>query len=226
MKIKDMPTNEMPREKMLALGEKNLSNRELISIVLRSGVKDSSVMEIADNILSTVDSINDLSNIGVRQLSNIKGMGQTKALTLLSAIELGRRVYSKEVKYNMVLNNKDIVHDVFKSSFKNMKQEKCIAIFLDVHKRLIAYKIISIGTVSSSLVHPREVFKEAIKYCASSIILMHNHPSNDLTPSKKDIELTQNIVESGKIVGIPLLDHLITNGEECYSFYENSFKNS
>lgn len=226
MKIKDMPTSELPREKMLAVGEKNLSNNELISIILRSGVKDASVTEISDNILSSISSINDLSNIGIRELSNMKGMGTTKALTLLSAIELGRRVYSKEVKYNMVLNNKDIVHDVFKSSFKNMQQEKCIAIFLDVHKRLIAYKIISLGTVSASLIHPREVYKEAIKASASSLILMHNHPSNDLTPSKKDIELTNQMFEAGKLIGIPLLDHLITNGEECYSFYENFIKDN
>ena len=224
MKIKDLPVNELPRERFILYGKENLSNSDLISIILRTGIKNKSVREISDNILSYVGNINNLNNINMKELSNIKGVGDIKAITLLAAVELGKRVSTQSVSIKMTLNNSYKVHETFKKIFINEKQEKFLAIYLDNKKKLITYKTLFIGTLNYSVVHPREIFNEALKCNAASIICIHNHPSNDITPSKEDIELTNKIIESGKIIGIPLIDHLITNGEEYYSFYETNNK--
>lgn len=221
MKIKDMPTMEKPRERLLQYGVENLSNADLISIILRTGTKDNSVKDISHSILNQVDNLNDLSNIGIRELSNIKGMGSVKAITLMAAIELGKRVSSKEVHLKMKLNTVSTVHDVFKTQFINQKQEKLLAIYLDTKKCLISYKTIFVGTIDHSVCHPREIFNEGIKVGATSIIIMHNHPSGNLTPSSYDIEITNKLITSGYMLGIPIIDHIITNGEEYYSFYDD-----
>lgn len=220
MKIKDMPECEKPRERMLEYGVENLSNVDLISIILRNGVKDISVKEVASNILNKIDTINDLSNLGIRELSNIKGVGEVKAITLLASIELGKRVSIKEIRPNMKLTNKDLVHEVFKKYFINEHQEKFLAIFLDNKKCLISYKTLFIGTNNQSIAHPREIFMEAIKAGACGLIVMHNHPSGNVLPSIEDKNITERLIESGHMLGIPLLDHIITNGEEYYSFYD------
>mgnify|MGYP004585742467 FL=1 len=220
MLIKDLPECEKPRERMLEYGVENLSNVDLLSIILRNGVKDISVKEVAINILNNVESINDLSSLGVRELSNIKGVGPVKAITLLASIELGKRVSIKEAKANMSLSNKKKIHEVFKKFFINENQEKFLAIFLDNKKCLINYKILFIGTNNASIAHPREVFMEAIKANASAVVVMHNHPSGNVLPSEEDKNITEKLIQSGHMLGIPLLDHIITNGEEYYSFYD------
>lgn len=220
MLIKDLPECEKPRERMLEYGVENLSNVDLLSIILRNGVKDISVKEVAINILNNIESINDLSSLGVRELSNIRGVGPVKAITLLASIELGKRVSIKEAKANMSLSNKEKIHEVFKKFFINENQEKFIAIFLDNKKCLINYKILFIGTNNASIAHPREVFMEAIKANASAVVVMHNHPSGNVLPSEEDKNITEKLIQSGHMLGIPLLDHIITNGEEYYSFYD------
>lgn len=218
MKIKEMENESKPREKLLYYGVENLSNTDLISIILRTGTKSFNAMEIASNILKNIGSINNLSKMGVRELSNIKGVGNVKAITLLAAIELGKRVNSKEIKINMSLTNSKAVHESFKRFFQNETQEKFMAIYLNTKKQLINYKILFIGTVDHSIVHPREIFNEAIRLSASSIIIIHNHPTGDIRPSNEDINVTNKIRESGNLLSIPLLDSIITNGEEYYSF--------
>lgn len=220
MLIKDLPECEKPRERMLEYGVENLSNVDLLSIILRNGIKDISVKDVAINILNNVESINDLSSLGVRELSNIKGVGTVKAITLLASIELGKRVFIKEAKANMSLSNKEKIHEVFKKYFINETQEKFLAIFLDNKKCLISSKILFIGTNNASIAHPREVFMEAIKANASAVVVMHNHPSGNVLPSEEDKNITEKLIQSGYMLGIPLLDHIITNGEEYYSFYD------
>ena len=219
MKLKDMPITELPRERLLNVGESNLSNEELLSIILRTGTKNNSVKEISNNILNSLDSINDLNNIDIYELSKIKGVGIIKAVTIKASIELGIRVSNIEIKNKMTLNNSDIVHNTFKNIFIGLKQEKLIAIYLDNKKRLINYKVITIGTIDETICHPRDVIKNAIKCNASGIIIIHNHPSGDINPSKADLEMTNRLIESCSIVGIPLLDHLITNTKKYYSFF-------
>lgn len=220
MKVKEMPPSFQPRERMLKFGVENLSDVDLLSIILRTGTKDANVKEVSSSILASVGSITNMADVGIRELSKIKGVGNIKAITILAAIELGKRVINKEIEINMLLNNSNIIHETFKSLFLNSQQEKVLAIYLDTKKRLISYKFIFIGTIDRSIIHPREIFNEALKVHASSLILMHNHPSNDLNPSKEDIAITNQIKECGDIIGIHLLDHLITNGKEYYSFYD------
>lgn len=224
MKVKEMPPSFQPRERMLKFGVENLSDIDLLSIILRTGTRENNVKEVASEILASIGSINNFSDVGIRELSKIKGVGTVKAITILAAIELGMRATNKEIEINMLLNNSLTIHESFKSLFVNSHQEKVLAIFLDSKKRLISYKFVFIGTLDRSLIHPREIFNEAIKMHASTIILMHNHPSNDLTPSKEDIAVTNKIKECGDIIGIPLVDHLITNGREYYSFYDKFYK--
>ena len=220
MNFKDLPSTELPRERLLSYGVEYLSNSDLISIVLRTGIKDLCVRDISNNILKYAGDVTNLSNIGIRELAGIKGVGNVKALTLLAAIELGKRVSSVELKSKMQLNTVEKVHDAFKSFFINEKQEKFLAIFLDNHKCLISYKTLFIGTNNTSIVSPTILFNEALRSVASSIIVIHNHPSSNLSPSKEDIETTKKLVESGMIIGIPVIDHIITNGEEYFSFYD------
>lgn len=224
MKVKEMPSSFQPRERMLKFGVENLSDIDLLSIILRTGTKDFNVKEVASSIITSVGGLNNLSDVGIRELSKIKGVGNIKAITILSAIELGKRVINKEIEINMVLNTSSSIHEAFKSYFLNINQEKVLAIFLDAKKRLISYKFIFIGTLDRSIIHPREIFNEAIKEHASSLVIMHNHPSNDLSPSKEDISVTNKIKECGDIIGIPLVDHLITNGREYYSFYDKFYQ--
>jgi len=222
MKLKELPTNELPRERLINNGVESLSNEELISIVIRTGTKNISVKEVSNNILSSVSSINELSNIELNELSKIKGVGLVKAVTLKASIELGKRVSNIEITNLMKLNNSNIVHETFKSLFIGLKQEKLLAIYLDNKKRLLSYKIITIGTKDQTMFHPRDIIYNAIKCNASGIIIMHNHPSLDITPSKEDINMTNILIESSNIVGIPLLDHLITNTKNYYSFFKES----
>lgn len=224
MKIKEMPNDTKPREKLFFYGVENLSNTDLISILLRTGTKGENALDIASNIISNVGSINNLSNIGVRELSKIKGVGNVKAITILAAIELGKRATSKEIRIKMPLTNSKSVHDSFKRFFQNIKQEKFMAIYLDTKKNLINYKTLFIGTIDHSIVHPREIFNEAIRLSASSLIIIHNHPTGDITPSQNDREVTKKISESGLLLGIPLLDSIITNGEEYYSFNDENIE--
>ena len=220
MKLKELPITELPRERLINVGENNLTNEELLSIILRTGTKDYNVKEVSTNILKSVDSINDLNNISLKELSNIKGVGLIKAITIKASIELGKRVSNTLIINNMKLNNSDMVHNTFKSLFIGLKQEKLLAIYLDNKKKLINYKFVSLGTKDQTLFHPRDIIYNAIKSNASGIIIIHNHPSLDITPSDADINMTNTLINACNIVGIPLLDHLITNTKEYYSFFK------
>ena len=220
MKLKELPINELPRERLISVGEENLTNEELISIILRTGTKNMNVKEVSINILKNINTINDLASLSLYELSNIKGVGLIKAINLKASIELGKRVSNIEIKNNMILNNSDIVHDTFKSLFFNLRQEKLLAIYLDNKKRLINYTFISLGTKDQTIFHPRDIIYNAIKYNSSGIIIIHNHPSLDINPSNADKILTEKLKQSCDIVGIPLLDHLITNTKNYYSFFE------
>ena len=220
MKLKELPITELPRERLINVGENNLTNEELLSIILRTGTKDYNVKEVSTNILKSVDNINDLNNISLKELSNIKGVGLIKAITIKASIELGKRVSNTLIFNNMKLNNSDMVHNTFKSLFIGLKQEKLLAIYLDNKKKLINYKFVSLGTKDQTLFHPRDIIYNAIKSNASGIIIIHNHPSLDITPSDADINMTNTLINACNIVGIPLLDHLITNTKEYYSFFK------
>ena len=225
MKVKDLPLYERPREKLLKYGQDNLSDAELLAIILKTGTKNLSVVELSYNILNDVQDLSNLKDISYDKLINIKGIGKAKAIELLALTEISKRIY-----YNLDNNSKetfktpDEIYIGNKYLFDNLKQEKFYCLYLDSKKKLIERKLLFMGTINKSVVHPREVFKEAYRVSASSIICMHNHPSGDVTPSLEDINLTNSLIEIGKLNGIPVIDHIIFGDDKYYSFYENNRK--
>ncbi len=222
VKIKDLPLLERPRERLIANGVNNLSNEELLAIILKTGNKRESSKIIASNILSYIKDINKLKNITLKELTNIKGIGKAKACSVLAAIELGSRINSNNMVINDIkFNSPDIIFEYYKDKLKEKKQECFYAIYLDASKKVIEDKLLFIGTVNQSIVHPRNIFKEACILDASSIICVHNHPSNNVLPSKEDINLTSNLIEIGTLFNIPVIDHIIVGPTKYYSFFEN-----
>ena len=220
MKIKEIPKNERPVERLLSYGVEKLSNEELISILIKTGSREHSAKELACLILKSCDS--NLSNINYQNLKKIKGMGEIKSASILAALELGNRAHTKiNTIKNIQINGSDIVFEYYKNIFQNKKQEYFYCIYLDTNKVVIKEKLLFIGTLDYSVVHPREVFKEAVNVSASSIICIHNHPSGNVMPSKNDIEITNKLVEAGNMLGIKIIDHIIIGNKKYYSFFEN-----
>ena len=220
--IKDIPKNERPRERLINYGASCLSNEELLAIILKTGTKDINVKSLAQNVLKQIKNINNLSSVTKDSLTKIKGIGEAKAIEILAAIELGKRVY--EIKDNdntLVYNNAEVIYDLNKYLFLNIKQEYFYVLYLNNKNRLIERKLLFMGTLNRSVVHPREIFKNAYLLSANSIICVHNHPSNDLLPSIEDIELTKNLIKIGKIQGINVIDHIIVGNNNYYSLLEN-----
>lgn len=222
MKIKELPEYERPRERLLQVGSSNLSNEELLSIIIKTGTKGVSVKEIALEILKRIKNINNLDNISINTFSDIKGLGEIKRIELLATIELGRRIFLEKQEDNKIIYNKpQVIFEHNKHLFYHKKQEYFYCLYLDNKNKLIERKLLFMGTVNRSIAHPREIFKEAYKNSASSIVCMHNHPSGDLTPSIDDIQLTESLIEIGRISGINVMDHLIISDNNYYSFYDN-----
>ncbi len=217
MLIRDIPNNERPRERLIKYGVDKLSNEELLSIILSSGVRNKSCKELSLDIISEFDSINNLKNLNIKSLSNIKGIGVSKASIILASIEFGRRVYIDN-KIDIKLNSSEDIYNYIKNDLIDKKQEYFYALYLDNKNKLIDKKLLFIGTVNRSIVHPREIFKYAYLYSASSIVIVHNHPSGDVTPSKEDKILTDSIIELGNINKIPVIDHIIVGKDRYYSF--------
>ena len=219
--FKNIPESDKPRERLYNYGSENLSNEELISIILKTGMKGYSVKEVSLKLLEYLGDISKLKDIGLSSLTNIDGIGKVKAIELKAAIELGRRVYESNHEKKIKLNNALTIFDYFKNILGDKKQEYFYAVYLDTKGNYLGKKCLFIGTINNSVVHPREIFKEAYLLSANGIICIHNHPSGDVTPSKEDILLTLRIKEIGMIHGINLLDHIIIGNNSYYSFYDN-----
>ena len=223
MNLKDLPNEEKPRERLIKYGKENISNNELIEIILKSGTRKYGLKEISHNILSSVNNINELKNIEINSLAIIPGVGKIKAIELVAAIELGKRVYTNDNYSDLVyLTNPKSIINYFNNLFNGIKQELFYVIYLDNQKKYIDKKLLFKGTVNYSLVHPREIFKEAYMLSASYIICIHNHPSGNASPSSNDIELTERIKNIGNLHGIILIDHIIIGKNNYYSFYEDN----
>ncbi|MEG2511297.1 MAG: DNA repair protein RadC [Bacilli bacterium] len=223
MLVKNINDEDKPRERFLKFGA-NISNEELLAIIIRCGTKDISCKDLAQSVLNLGTCIQDLNNTTINDLIKIKGIGKSKAISILASLEFGKRVFYEKNMNNVIFNNTNKIYEYFKSNFLLLKQEYFYAVFLDTKNKLISYKLLFIGTINKSIAHPREIFKEAVKLSATYVIIMHNHPSGDCSPSKEDIELTNNIKLSGDMIGIKLIDHIIFGNNEYYSFYENMNK--
>ena len=218
--IKEMPDAERPRERFKKYGVKALSNEELLSILLRTGTSMKSVKDVSLDILKKY-SINDLENINFNVLKSIKGVGEVKAITILSAIEFGRRVISKKDLIFQIKNGDDL-YNLVKDEMVNLLQEKFMAVYLDTKNMVIEKKVIFVGTVNSSSVTPRDVFREAVKLNSARMILVHNHPAGSVNPSYEDVYLTNEFIKLGNMMGISVIDHIIIGNNRYYSLRENN----
>ena len=218
--IKEIPKDERLRERLKEVGVENITNIELLSVILKTGTKNKNVKELAIDILKKYEIV-DLKDISINNLMKIKGIGEVKAIELLASIELGKRIYLKESK---TLEKLETPKEIWESSrylLNNKKQEFFYCLYFDNKQRLIERKLLFMGTINRSVTHMREIFKEAYKVSASSIVCIHNHPSNDITPSKEDIKFTRNLIKTGELQGIPVVDHIIIGDDSYYSFYEH-----
>lgn len=219
--VKELPLDDRPREKLLLRGAQSLSDAELVAILLRTGKKGKSVIEIARELISSEGNLAMLATKTVDSLQKISGIGKDKAATIAAAFELSRRILSQPKWFsNKKITSPQDVADIFIPILRDDNKEKFIVVCLNSANKIIKHETISVGNLNSSVVHPREIFKVAIDNSSASIILIHNHPSGNPEPSNEDIRITKKIVETGKIMDIPVFDHLIIAGETYTSFVE------
>lgn len=216
--VKEMPSDERPREKAEKFGIECLSNVELLALLIRSGVEGVSSLEIASQVLKKSQGLTFLSRLNKQELCQIKGIKTTKAIVLMACFELAKRVTCCESLNHDVMENPTALVQWLKLELGNQQQENFLVVYLNVKNHIIGSKIVFKGTVDSSVVHPREIFKEAVLKSASRMIIVHNHPSTDVLPSQADIALTQKLIECGELMGIEVLDHLIVSNSSFLSF--------
>ena len=215
--IHDLPKDERPRERLVKFGEQALSAQELLQLILGRGVAGESVVVTAQKLLSHFGSLQQLSEASIEELSSIKGIGLAKAAQIKAAFEISRRLSTQAPSYkSKELTDPEKVYRLIKSKLKDYYKEHFYIIALNSRNYSIAE--VSVGSLNSSVVHPREVFAEAIKNKAASVIFAHNHPSGDPEPSEDDLLLTKKLVESGKILGIEVADHIIVAKDGFFSF--------
>ena len=220
--VRDLPLEERPREKLLLYGAGALSNVELLAILSRSGTKKKSVLRIAEEILARIkeQGLTAMVHISAAELAKIDGVGQVKAATLQAAIELGRRLSVQSAAKIQVVHGPEDVARYAMPRFRFEQKEHFAVMLLNTKNHIIGMPEVSVGSLSASVVHPREVFRAAIDFAAASMILLHNHPSGDPTPSREDIAVTERLVKAGKVMDIPVLDHVVLGCERFTSLKE------
>jgi len=207
--IRDLPVEERPRERLQQYGAGMLSNAELLAILLRVGARGVSALRMADRLLRDLGGLAGIAKARLPQLSSQPGIGLAKAAQLQAAFELGKRLAAASEHGRPMVNSAADAAALVMEELRYLDQECLVALFLDTRNQLIRKKTLTMGTLTGSTAHPREIFKEAVTHSAASLIVVHNHPSGDPTPSKTDIALTDRLVKASQLIGIPLLDHLI-----------------
>jgi len=221
--IRDFPLDERPRERFIHHGPQSLSNHELIAILLRTGTKDESVLQLANRLLSHFEGLRQLKNATLEEITEIKGIGSAKAIQILAAVEIGRRIANSTFNDRYVIRSPEDGAKYVMNDMRFLPQEHFVCLYLNTKNQVIHKQAVFIGSLNASIVHPREVYREALKRSAASIIAVHNHPSGDPTPSREDIEVTKRLAECGKIIGIDLLDHLIIGDNKFVSLKEKGY---
>jgi len=216
--INDLPIIDRPREKLLKYGPEKLSDSELMANILRTGQKGENAIELSTRVLKVV-SQKGYSQIKYNDFANLSGLGPTKTSQIISCIELGKRYFTNK-KFQIYMGPEDVWKEL--KDIAAMKKEHFIVLYLDSRNQEIKREIVSIGTLNSSLVHPREVFESAVKNLAASIMLAHNHPSNNPNPSEADIDITKRLIKCGRILGIEVLDHVIVSKDGYFSFKDHA----
>ncbi|MBP2240584.1 DNA repair protein RadC [Cytobacillus eiseniae] len=221
--IRDFPQDERPRERFIQNGPQSLSTHELIAILLRTGTKDESVLQLANRLITHFEGLRLLKDASLDEITSIKGIGKAKAIQLLAAVEIGRRIANLSFDERYVIRSPEDGAKYMMHEMRFLSQEHFICLYLNTKNQVIHKQTIFIGSLNASIVHPREVYKEAFRRSAASIICLHNHPSGDPSPSKEDIEVTKRLVECGKIIGIEVLDHLIIGDNKYVSLKEKGY---
>jgi DNA repair protein RadC len=221
--IRDFPQDERPRERFIQNGPASLSNHELIAILLRTGTKDESVLQLSNRLLTNFEGLRLLKDATLEEMTEIKGIGQAKAIQILAAVEIGRRITNLNYTDRYVIRSPEDGANYVMNDMRFLSQEHFVCLYLNTKNQVIHKQTIFIGSLNASIVHPREVFREALKRSAASIICLHNHPSGDPSPSREDIEVTKRLVECGKMIGIDVLDHLIIGENKFVSLKEKGY---
>lgn len=220
LKITDLPCNERPRERIIRYGAAGLSNSELLAVVLRCGTKSENIINLCNRLLKETGGLNGLFDLSSEEFMKIRGIGAAKAAQLLSIAELTKRFKSFKSGDEIKIKSPGDAADILMEEMRYLKEEHLKVILLNTKNIVISIKDVSIGSLNSSIVHPREVFIEAIKKSSASILICHNHPSGDPTPSNEDIGITRRLKECSKILGIVMLDHLIIGNGTYISLKE------
>jgi len=223
MLIRDTPKEERPRERFLQEGPKSLSNQELLALLLRTGTKNESVIQLASRLIRTFEGLRLLKDASIEEITAIHGIGEAKAIQILASIEIGRRINSLNNQDRYVIRSPEDCANYCMDEMRFLTQEHFVCLYLNTKNQVLHKQTIFIGSLNASIVHPREVYKEAFRRSAASIICLHNHPSGDPQPSREDIEVTKRLVECGKIIGIELLDHVIIGEQKFISLKEKGY---
>lgn len=221
--IRDYPADERPRERMVQSGAASLSNQELLAIILRTGSKSESVLQLSNRVLTTFEGLRLLKEASLEEITDIKGIGLAKAVQIMAAVEIGRRIGNLAFDDRYSIRSPEDGANYVMNDMRFLSQEHFVCLYLNTKNQVLHKQTIFIGSLNASIVHPREVFKEAFRRSAASIICIHNHPSGDPTPSREDIEVTKRLVECGKIIGIDVLDHLIIGEKKYISLKEKGY---
>lgn len=224
--VRDLPKEERPREKLVAYGASVLSNAELLAILLRTGTKEHSVLRVAEQVLCCYKDrgLSAIVHMSAEELAKIPGLGLAKAATVLAAVELGRRLAVSAAKVEVVHGPEDVAHFAM-PRYRLEQKEHFAVLLLNTKNHILAMPEISVGSLTASVVHPREVFEAAVRHAAASIILLHNHPSGDPSPSREDIAVTHRLVQAGVIMDIPVLDHVVLGDNRFVSLKEKGLLN-
>jgi DNA repair protein RadC len=219
-RLRDWPEEDRPRERMKRLGAEALSHAELLAILLRTGSRRESAVHLAQRVLHDCGGLRRFAERSWDELTHISGIGPAKALELQASVELGRRVARSRLPDSVSVTRPQDAADLLMEELRHLREEHFVVLFLNTKNRVIGRQTLSIGSLNASVVHPREVFRAAIRRSSASILCAHNHPSGDPTPSPEDLQLTRRLSEAGELVGIELLDHIVIGDNRYVSLKE------
>ena len=221
--MREVHSADRPRERLISQGATSLSNQELIAILLRTGTKQESVLHLANRVLLSFEQIHHLKDATIEEITAIKGIGQAKAVQILASVELGRRLSSKQTDTKYTIRSPKDAANYLMADMTSLKQEHFVVLFLNIKNQVMHKQTIFVGSLNASIVHPREIFREAVRRSSASIVCAHNHPSGNPAPSPEDIAVTKRLLEAGSIIGIELLDHIIIGDYQFISSNEKGF---
>ncbi len=219
--IQMIPMDGRPRERMMDMGPKSLADHELLAILLRTGTRERNVVNLACDVLNSVDSLYDLRHSTLQELMSIPGIGKVKATEIMAAVEFGGRIAkTSQIKEGTVVSS-SWVGEYLVREMSGLTQENVVALYLNTKNDIIKNDTIFVGSLNTSVAHPREIFKGAVRYSAARVIIAHNHPSGNTDPSQADLAFTRRIVEAGEMMGIEVIDHIIIGDQEYFSLKEH-----